>query len=136
MTTGSDFNEQMIEQFRANGGRLDTGPVSLLLLMTTGARTGLPRVTPLAALEDDETLYVLASYGGAPANPAWFRNIVANPIVTVEHAGERYQAKATVAPDAERDRLFERAVERVSQFGEYQTKTKRKIPVVTLERVG
>ncbi|HXY92813.1 MAG TPA: nitroreductase family deazaflavin-dependent oxidoreductase [Acidimicrobiia bacterium] len=136
MTEGNNFNQQMIEQFRANGNRLEFGPTSLLLLTTTGAKTGVERVTPLAAFDADGTLFVIASYAGAPANPAWFRNLVAQPTVTVEFGGEKFTATAHVAPPDERDRLFEYAVERVAQFGEYQAKTKRTIPIVTLERVS
>jgi deazaflavin-dependent oxidoreductase (nitroreductase family) len=134
MTEIDDFNQQTVERFRANGGRLDMGPASLLLLTTTGARTGVRRVTPLAALEENGTLFVIASYAGGPANPAWVHNVVANPTVTVEHAGETYQAVASVAPDDERERLFGYAVANIPQFAEYQAKTARTIPVVTLAR--
>jgi deazaflavin-dependent oxidoreductase (nitroreductase family) len=136
MTDGDDFNQQMIERFRSNGGRLEMGPAALLLLTTTGKKTGTARITPLAAFEDDGQLYVIASYAGAPANPAWFRNLLANPHVTVEYAGETFAAVARVAPDAERARLFGDAAAAVPQFAEYQTKTTRAIPVVTLERVN
>jgi deazaflavin-dependent oxidoreductase (nitroreductase family) len=135
MTDHQDFNQQMIEQFRASGGKMDMGPVSLVLLTTTGARTGRALVKPLAAFEDDGRLYVIASYGGAPTHPAWYHNLVANPLVTVEHNGEKYEAVAKVVPDAERDALFARLVEHVGQFGEYQQKTERKIPMVELERL-
>jgi deazaflavin-dependent oxidoreductase (nitroreductase family) len=135
MTDHQDFNQQMVEQFRASGGKMDMGPVSLVLLTTTGARTGRALVKPLAAFEDDGRLYVIASYGGAPTHPAWYHNLVANPLVTVEHNGEKYEAVAKILPDAERDPLFARLVEHVGQFGEYQEKTERKIPMVELERL-
>ncbi|MEX1009615.1 MAG: nitroreductase family deazaflavin-dependent oxidoreductase [Acidimicrobiia bacterium] len=136
MTNINDFNDQMIEQFRANGGRLEFGPASLLLLTTTGAKSGRKRVSPLAVFDDDGRIYVIASKGGAPAHPAWFHNLVANPTVNVEHSGESYDAKASVVPDDQHDELYARIAERFPQFGEYQRKTTRKIPVIALERVG
>jgi deazaflavin-dependent oxidoreductase (nitroreductase family) len=135
MTDHHDFNQEMVEQFRANGGKMDTGPVSIVVLTTTGAKTGQPRVKPLAAFEDDGRLYVIASYAGAPHHPAWYHNLVANPIVTVEHDGEKYEATASVVTDAERDPLYAKLVEKVGQFGEYQEKTERKIPMVELVRI-
>jgi deazaflavin-dependent oxidoreductase (nitroreductase family) len=136
MTQVNDFNQQMIEQFRANGGRLDFGPASLLLLTTTGAKTGRKHLTPLAVFDDDGRLYVVASMGGAPKSPAWYHNLVANPTVTVEHGGESYDATASVVPEDEHDALFARIAERMPQFAEYQTKTTRKIPLVALERIS
>jgi deazaflavin-dependent oxidoreductase (nitroreductase family) len=135
MTDVNDFNQQMIEQFHANGGRLEFGPVSLLLLTTTGAKSGRRYISPLAVFDEDGHIYVIASKGGAPTHPAWFHNLVANPIVTVEHSGETYDARASVVPDDEHDDLYARIAERMPQFGEYQTKTTRKIPVIALERV-
>jgi deazaflavin-dependent oxidoreductase (nitroreductase family) len=136
MTQLNDFNQQMIDQFRGNGGRLDFGPASLLLLTTTGAKSGRQHLTPLAVFDDDGRLYVVASKGGAPTHPAWFHNLVANPTVTVEHGGEKYEATASVVPDDEHDELYARIVERLPQFGEYQTKTSRKIPVIELQRAS
>lgn len=136
MTQVNDFNRQMIDQFHANGGRLEFGPVSLALLTTTGAKSGREHTTPLAVYDEDGRIYVIASKGGAPAHPAWFHNLVANPTVNVEHAGETYDATAVVVPDDEHDELYARIVERLPQFGEYQEKTSRKIPVVALERIG
>ena len=135
MTEVNDFNQQMIEQFHANGGRLEFGPASLLLLTTTGAKSGRRHTTPLAVFDEDGRIYVIASKGGAPAHPAWFHNLVANPTVTVEHSGETYDARASVVPDDEHDDLYARISGRFPQFGEYQGKTTRKIPVVALERV-
>ena len=134
MTQLNDFNQQMIDQFRANGGRLDFGPASLLLLTTTGAKSGRKHLTPLAVFDEDGRIYVVASKGGAPTHPAWFHNLVANPTVTVEHSGETYEAAASIVPDGEHDELYRRIVERLPQFGEYQQKTSRKIPVIALER--
>ena len=134
MSDFENFNQQMIEQFRANGGRLEFGPASLALLTTTGAKTGRRHLTPLAAYEEDGHVYVIASMGGSPRHPAWYHNLVAHPSVTVEHAGERYEATAKVVPGTEREALFERIVERMPQFGEYQQKTSRIIPVIELAR--
>ncbi len=132
----NEFNQQMIEQFRAGGGRMGFGgPMQLLLLTTQGARTGKTYTSPLAAFAEDGHVYVIASYGGAPNSPAWFHNLVANPVVKVEYDGETYEAEARALPDAERDPLFVRIVESAAQFGEYQEKTTRKIPVVELKRL-
>jgi deazaflavin-dependent oxidoreductase (nitroreductase family) len=132
----TNHNQQIIEQFRASGGKMGAGPVSMLLLSTTGAKSGRRYVNPLAAYEEDGRLFVIASYAGRPRNPDWYHNLVANPTVTVEHDGEKFDATARVLPDEERDPLFARIVEQVAQFGEYQEKTSRKIPLVELERAG
>jgi len=129
-----NFNQQMIEQFRANGGQMDWGPVSMALLTTTGAKTGRRHLTPLAAYQDNGRLFVIASMGGSPRNPAWYHNLVANPAVTVEHDGETYEATAKVVPPLERDALFARIVDAMPQFGEYQQNTSRVIPVIELAR--
>jgi deazaflavin-dependent oxidoreductase (nitroreductase family) len=130
----TDYNQQMIERFRANGGKMGAGPMSMLLLTTTGAKSGRMYVTPLGAFADNGRLFVIASYAGKPKNPAWYYNLVANPTVTVEYDGDTFDATARVLPDDERDPLFARIVEAVPQFGEYQQKTSRKIPLVELER--
>src|SRR5262245_49432666 len=119
MSDFENFNQQMIEQFRTNGGRMDWGPVSMALLTTTGAKTGRRHLTPLAAYEEDGHLYVIASMGGSPRHPAWYHNLVANPTVTVEHAGDAYEAKANVVPPDERDKLFARIVDAMPPFGQY-----------------
>jgi deazaflavin-dependent oxidoreductase (nitroreductase family) len=134
MSDFENFNQQMIEQFRANGGRMDWGPVSMALLTTTGAKSGRRHLTPLAAYQEDGRLYVIASMGGSPRHPAWYHNLVAHPAVTVEHDGETYEAKANVVLPGERDALFARIVDAMPQFGEYQRNTSRVIPVVELAR--
>ncbi|WP_020574828.1 nitroreductase/quinone reductase family protein [Actinopolymorpha alba] len=135
----NDFNQQIIEEFRANGGQVG-GPFEgarLLLLTTTGARSGAPHTTPLGYLPDGaERSLVIASAAGAPNHPAWFHNLVANPRVTVEVGAFTYEAQATVLEGAERDRVFARAVEADSGWADYQAKTRRVIPVVGLESVG
>ena len=133
------FNAQIIEQFRANGGTIQEGPFKgapLLLLTTTGARSGQTRVNPLAYTRDGDRLVVIASKGGAPTHPDWYHNIIAHPLVTVEVGPERFQARARIAEGAERDRLYAAQAQMMPAFAEYQRKTARRIPVVVLERTG
>ncbi|TMR40927.1 nitroreductase/quinone reductase family protein [Actinomadura geliboluensis] len=130
-----DFNRQVIEEFRAGGGRVggmfEDG--RLLLLTTTGARSGLRRTTPLGYLPDEGgRVLVIASAGGAPEHPAWFRNLVAHPRVTVESGAFTYEADAVVLAGAERDAAFARAVESDPGWGEYEAKSGRTLPVVAL----
>jgi len=127
MSEMRDFNRNVIEEFRANGGAVG-GPFAgapVVLLTTTGARSGATRTNPLVALPGrDGILYVFASKGGAPSNPDWFHNLVAHPGVVVEFGEERYEAVATPVTGAERDRLF----------AEYAKATDRLIPVIELRR--
>lgn len=132
----NDFNRRIIAEFRANGGKVG-GPFAgapVLLLHTTGAKSGKERVNPLMYLQDDGTLAVIASYGGASHHPDWFHNVRANPDVTVEIGTETWPAVAQVAPRAERDRLYALQASRFPAFAEYERKTDRLIPVVVLER--
>ncbi|WP_327153787.1 nitroreductase/quinone reductase family protein [Streptomyces tubercidicus] len=133
-----DFNRQVIEEFRANGGRVG-GPIEggrLLLLTTTGARSGAPHTTPLGYLPDgDGRVLVIASAGGAPKHPAWYHNLVAHPRVTVEAGVFAYEAQAVVLEGAERDRAFARAVDSDPGWSEYQEKTDRVLPVVALAEI-
>jgi deazaflavin-dependent oxidoreductase (nitroreductase family) len=133
----SDWNEKIIEEFRANEGKVGGyfANNTLLLLHTTGAKSGKERVNPLATYEDDERLVIIASKGGAPSNPDWYYNVVANPMVEVEYGTEKFQAKATVTSEPERSELFEKMVSRMPGFAEYREKTSRVIPVITLTRV-
>ena len=130
------FNQQLIEEFRANGGkvggRFEGRPV--LLLTTTGAKSGRRFTIPLVYLPDGERLLIFASKAGAPSSPDWYHNLVANPTVTIEVGSETYDATAVLVTGEERDRLYQRQVEAMPQFGEYQQKTTRVIPVVALER--
>lgn len=132
----SNFNDQVVSEFRANGGKVggtfDGAP--LLLLITTGARTGEERINPLMYTKDGDDLVVLASKGGRPENPAWYHNVVANPRTTVELGTERFAATARVAQGEERDRLYQAQAALYPQFAEYQRKTTRQIPVVVLHR--
>jgi deazaflavin-dependent oxidoreductase (nitroreductase family) len=138
MSQINDFNQALIAEFRANGGRILSGPFadrSLVLLTTSGARSGQPRTNPLAYTTDGDRLIVIASKAGAPTNPDWYHNLVANPLVTVERGTEQYQARAVVAEGAERERLFAQMAAQMPGFADYQQKTTRQIPVVVLERV-
>ena len=141
MTSPADrkaFNESLIQEFRANGGkvggRFEGRPV--LLLTTTGAKSGRKYTTPLVYLQDGERRLIFASKAGAPTHPDWYHNLVANPTVTVEAGTETYEARAVEITGEERDRLYAKQVEAAPQFGEYQEKTDRVIPVVDLQRKG
>ena len=137
MAEPSNYNQRIIEEFRTNGGRVTSHPSrdQLLLLTTTGAKTGRLHTTPVMYTRDGDRLLVYASKAGAPTNPAWYHNLVATPRVTVEVGTEKFEADATVVTGEERDRLYSRHAERYPGFAEYQEKTSRKIPVVALTRV-
>lgn len=129
------YNVKVVEEFRANGGKVG-GRSTLLLLHTTGAKSGEPRLTPLAYLKDGDRLVVIASNGGASKHPAWYHNLVANPKVGVEVGTDQFYATATVAQDPERTTLFDRMAARSPAFAGYQQKAApRVIPVIVLTRV-
>ncbi len=134
----SDFNQTVITEFRANSGKVGGyfANLPLLLLTTIGAKSGQPRVAPLAYTTDGDRFVIFASKAGAPTNPDWYHNLLANPTATVEIGSERFQVRAAVAESQERERLYAEMAEQFPQFGEYQQKTDRKIPVVTLERIS
>ena len=131
-----DWNTQVIEEFRANqgkvGGQFEGAP--MLLLHTTGAKSGLERVNPMMYLEEDGRIYVFASKAGADTDPDWYRNLVANRAVTVELGSETFGADAVPVMGAARDRIYGIQAERFPGFGEYQANTSRVIPVVELVR--
>jgi deazaflavin-dependent oxidoreductase (nitroreductase family) len=132
----SDFNSRIIEEFRANGGKVG-GPFEgapVLLLTCTGARSGAQRVNPMMYLDDGERLYVFGSKAGAPTNPDWYHNLVAHPQATVEVGEERFDVTASVLTGAERDKIYEQQAALYPGFAEYQAMTTRTIPVVALER--
>jgi deazaflavin-dependent oxidoreductase (nitroreductase family) len=132
----NEFNRRVIEEFRSRGGKVG-GPYegsTLLLLTTTGARSGGSHTTPLVYLADGDRFVVFGTKGGAPRNPDWYHNLLANPVATVEEGGETFEVLATVAHDEERDRLFARQKALRPLFGEYEARTTRTIPVVVLER--
>jgi deazaflavin-dependent oxidoreductase (nitroreductase family) len=131
----NDYNRELIDQFRANNGAMPNGS-RLLLLTTTGAKSGQQRVNPLAFTRDGDRYVVIASKGGYPSNPDWYHNLVAHPEVTVEADGQRFRARAVVTEGAERERLFDAQAALMPNFAEYQTKTSRTIPVVVLEPIA
>jgi deazaflavin-dependent oxidoreductase (nitroreductase family) len=137
MADRNDWNRQTIEEFRANNGKVggywEGKP--LLLLTTTGAKSGQRHTTPTMYLRDGDRLLVFASKSGAPTNPAWFHNLIAHPQVTVEVGPETYEAHATVLKGEERDRFYAKHAKLYPQFKDYQEKTTRKIPVIALERL-
>jgi deazaflavin-dependent oxidoreductase (nitroreductase family) len=128
----NEYNRQLIAQFRANGGPPEGRP--LLLLTTTGARSGQRVTTPMMRIDDSGQLLVIASNSGATRHPDWFHNLVAHPDVFVEVAGDSYAARAVVPEGAERDRLWSSIVARFAFFAEHQERAHRTIPVVVLER--
>jgi deazaflavin-dependent oxidoreductase (nitroreductase family) len=134
----ADFNQQVIDEFRENdgvvGGMFDGKPV--LLLHHVGAKSGTARVTPVMYLPDGDRYVIFASKGGAPENPSWFHNLKAYPRTKVEVGAEVVEVVAREASGDERDRLYRSQVEVAPQFGEYQSKTTRQIPVVVLTPAG
>jgi deazaflavin-dependent oxidoreductase (nitroreductase family) len=123
--------------YRASGGRIGQrlpGAPPMLLLDHVGARTGTERTTPLAYVSDGDDLVLIASKGGHPKHPAWFHNLKANPVTTVQVGPEQRQVRARVANPEERARLWPGIVSRYSNFGTYQDRTDREIPLVILER--
>lgn len=136
MSDFDEMNAKVIDEFRANGGRVgglfEGAP--MVLLTTTGARTGNERVNPLMCLPEGDRLFVFASKAGAPDNPDWYHNLKAHPSVTVEYGTERFPATATEITGPERDRLYAEQASRFSNFAEYEQMTSRAIPVVALDR--
>ncbi len=132
----SDFNKGIIEEFRANGcivgGHFEG--MNLLLVHTTGAKSGLERINPVAQISDGDRYVIVASKGGAPTNPDWYYNLKANPEVTIEVGTQKFPALATITEEPERSELFEKMASLYPGFEDYKEKTKRVIPVVTLTR--
>jgi deazaflavin-dependent oxidoreductase (nitroreductase family) len=127
------YNQGVISEFRANHGVVSQPPFPILLLTTTGARTGCPATVPLGfAVDDSGRVFVVASKAGAPTHPAWFHNLRANPTVTVELGDQTFRARALVTAGEERDRLYRT----VSGIGSaYEKNTDRVFPVIVLEGV-
>ncbi len=131
----SDWNKKIIEEFRANAGKVggNFAGRTLLLLHTKGAKTGEGRVNPVAYVRDGDKLVVIASKGGSPTNPDWYYNLVANPDVHVEVGTEEFDAQASVTADErERRRLYDKMIQMMPGFADYERKTDRVIPVITL----
>jgi deazaflavin-dependent oxidoreductase (nitroreductase family) len=134
----TDFNQQIIAEFRANhgvvGGPFEGAP--MILITHKGAKTGIERTTPLVHTRDGDRFVIVASKAGAPTNPAWFHNIAANPLVTVEVGDETFDAHAEILTGGpERQRLFDQQAEAMPGFKDYQSGTSRVIPVVALTRI-
>lgn len=132
----SDWNKKIIEEFRANdgrvGGRFEN--TTLLLLHTTGAKSGLSRINPVAYTRDGDRLVIIASKGGADTHPDWYYNVLANPNVTIEVGTDKYDAVATVEKEPERTRLYDQMAAQYTGFEAYRQGTSRAIPVITLKR--
>jgi deazaflavin-dependent oxidoreductase (nitroreductase family) len=138
MAEVNDWNTKIIEEFRANGGKVG-GPFEgapLLLLHTVGAKTGQARVHPVMYQADSDNYVVFASKAGAPTNPDWYHNLVANPRASIEVGDKTINVVAHVANDETRERLWSTQKERYPGFAEYEAKTDRQIPVVVLEPVA
>jgi deazaflavin-dependent oxidoreductase (nitroreductase family) len=138
MSETEDYNTPVIEEFRANGGKVGGAfeGLPLVLVHHKGAKSGTERVNPLAYQRlDDDTVAIFASKGGAPTNPDWYHNLVANPDTRIEIGDESYDVTARVADDEERERIWEAQKKAFPNFAEYETTTGgRKIPVVVLEK--
>ena len=137
MTIVQDRNKSIIDEFRTHEGKVGGWfeGKTLLLLHTKGAKSGQERINPTAYVKDGDRFVVIASKGGAPTNPDWYYNILANPLVTVEVGTEKFQARATVAEEPERTRLYNKMVEIMPGFDDYRRKTTRAIPVIVLTPV-
>jgi deazaflavin-dependent oxidoreductase (nitroreductase family) len=136
MTDRRDFNTEIIEEFRANAGQVG-GPFKgapMLLLHSTGAKSGRERINPMVFQTDGDHLVVFASKGGAPTHPDWYHNLMANPRAKVEVGTETIDVNARTAEGEERERLWSRQKEIMPGFADYEEKTTRQIPVVILER--
>ena len=133
------FTKMLIDDMRAHGGQVTIGPMAgraLMLLTTKGAKSGQERTAIVTYTRDGDRYAIAASKSGAPTNPAWFHNLMANPEVTVEAGGETFRARATVTSGEERDRLWEQHAEQRPEFREYPKNTDRLIPMILLDRIG
>jgi deazaflavin-dependent oxidoreductase (nitroreductase family) len=132
-----ELNRTIIDEFRANNGKVSRQfeKVPLLLLTTVGARSGVSRTNPLAYFAEAGRYFIIASYAGAPINPPWYHNLRANPIVDVEVGAERFKARAEVMQEPKRTDVYEKVASASPIFAEYQDKTSRTIPVISLQRL-
>jgi deazaflavin-dependent oxidoreductase (nitroreductase family) len=138
MSELDDFNQGVIKAFRANQGKVggQMAGMPVLLLTTTGAKTGRSLTRPLVYTRDGDRIVIIASFAGNPHNPPWYHNLVANPVATVEVGADKFQVRATVTSGEERRRLFDHQAEQMAIFKEYEKKTSRQIPVVVLTRAN
>ncbi|NKB97605.1 MAG: nitroreductase family deazaflavin-dependent oxidoreductase [Pseudomonadales bacterium] len=131
------FNQALIAEFRANNGVL-TGELAdspFLLLTTTGSKSGKQRTIPLAHIDIDQRILVIASRGGAPVNPTWYSNLIAHPEVSVELGAETFPALAVAIEEPERAQLYANVSAHIPVFADYQRRTDRVIPIVELRRL-
>jgi len=137
MSEANERNKKIIDEFRANGGKVGGNfeGKMLLLLHTNGAKSKQERINPVACIKDGDRLVVIASKGGAPRHPDWYYNVIAAPLVTVEVGTEKFQANAVVSEEPERTRLYNEMVKVMPGFDDYRRKTTRVIPVIVLTRV-
>jgi deazaflavin-dependent oxidoreductase (nitroreductase family) len=138
MSELDDFNQGVIKEFRANQGKVggQMAGMPVLLLTMTGAKTGRTLTRPLVYTRDGDRIVIIASFAGAPHNPPWYHNLVANPVATVEVGTDKFQVRASVTSGEERQRLFDRQADQMAIFKDYQKKTKRQIPVLALTRIN
>jgi deazaflavin-dependent oxidoreductase (nitroreductase family) len=138
MVSVSDWNTTIIEEFRANegrvGGQFEGAP--MILIHHIGARSGIERVNPLVYFPDGDRMLIMASKGGAPTNPDWYHNLKAHPRITVEVGTETFQVDVVELTGDERETMWARVVEQMPGFGEYQSKVTRQIPLLALTRVS
>jgi deazaflavin-dependent oxidoreductase (nitroreductase family) len=137
MNEANERNKKIIEEFRANGGKVGGRfeGKTLVLLHNKGAKTQRERINPLASVKDGNRYVVIASKGGAPKHPDWYYNVVANPLVTLETEDGSFPVRASVAEEPERTRLYNKMVEMMPAFDDYRRNTKRQIPVIVLTPV-
>jgi len=132
------WNDAVVADFRAHDGRITQGPLAgavMLIMTSTGAKTGLPRTVPLGYHRDGERYVLVGSNNGRDEQPEWLANLRKNPIVTLEVGTETFQARATVTGGSERRRLLDARIAAVPIFGDYERKAKRELPVIVLERI-
>ena len=136
MTDMDDFNQRIMDEFRANGGNVggDFTGVPMVIVHHTGAKTGTVRHAPLCYLPNGDDVVIFASMGGAPNNPAWYHNLIANPETVIELGSETIPVRVREATGVERDELFERQKKAMPPFADYEARTTRVIPVLVLER--
>ena len=136
MAAVNDFNTRIMEEFHANGGKVSGrfSGVDILILTTTGRKSGQTRWNPLAYSKDGDRYVIVASKGGAPTSPDWYHNLVANSSAVIEVGDDVIPVEATVASGAERDRLYAHMAEKMPAFSQYEKNTTRRIPIVVLTR--
>ncbi len=132
-----NFNQQIIDEFRSNQGKVGGmfAGMKLLLLTTKGAKSGKQTTVPVSYTKEGDRFVIVASKGGAPTNPAWYHNLIAHPDATVEVGTEKFKVRALCVTDDERERLYNQHAKQYPVFNDYKAKTTRKIPVFLLERI-